>query len=113
MNKAFTNVPDSGSAGSIQTQLSQFAYSHCTQNTIDNQWQTGLPRGETNTNHSLFRIFNLNIGGLTAKLVSNYLIDYLNTFDLICLTETFVYKVFKITVLKEFIFFYSSSQETQ
>ena len=51
------------------------------------------------------RILNLNIGGLAAKLVSNDFIDYLNTFDLICLTETFVDEGFEITALKEFIIF--------
>ena len=29
-NEAFTDAPDSGSAGTIQTRLSQFAYSGCT-----------------------------------------------------------------------------------
>ena len=37
--------------------------------------------------------------------MSNDFIDYLNTFDLICLTETFVDEGFEITALKEFIFF--------
>ena len=36
-NEAFTDAPDSGSAGTIQTRLSQFAYSGCTQNTVDNE----------------------------------------------------------------------------
>lgn len=36
-NEAFTDAPDSGSAGSIQTRLSQFAYSGRTQNTVDNE----------------------------------------------------------------------------
>ena len=36
-NEAFTETPDSGSAGSIQTRLSQFAYSGCTRNTVDNK----------------------------------------------------------------------------
>ena len=61
--------------------------------------------------HSPFRILNLNIGGLAAKLVSNDIIDYLNTFDLICLTETFVNKRFKITALKDFIFFIAPAKK--
>ena len=35
----------------------------------------------------------------------NDFIDYLDTFDLICLTETFVDEGFEITALKEFIMF--------
>ena len=35
--EAFTDAPDGGSAGSIQTRLSQFAYSGCTQKTVDNE----------------------------------------------------------------------------
>ena len=37
--------------------------------------------------------------------MSNDFIDYLNTLDLVCLTETFVDEGFEITALKEFIFF--------
>ena len=36
-NEAFIDAPDSGSAGSIQTRLGQFAYSGRTQNTVDNE----------------------------------------------------------------------------
>ena len=53
----------------------------------------------------------LNIGGLAAKLVSNDFIDYLNTFSLMCLTETFVDKGFKITALKEFIIFIAPAKK--
>ena len=53
----------------------------------------------------------MNIGGLAAKLVSNDFIDYLNTFDLICLTETFVDKEFEITILKDFVFFIAPAKK--
>ena len=67
--------------------------------------------GEAYTNHSLFRILNVNIGGLAAKLVSNDFIDYLNTFDLLCQTETFVDEGFEISALKEFIFFIAPAKK--
>ena len=37
----------------------------------------------------------MNVGGLAVKLASNDFIDYLNAFDLICLTKTFVDKEFE------------------
>ena len=53
----------------------------------------------------------MNIGGLAAKLVSNDFINYLNTFDLIFLTETFVDKKFEITILKDFTFFIAPAKK--
>ena len=43
--------------------------------------------------------------------MSNDFIDYLNTFDLIRLTETFVDEGFEITALKEFIFFIAPAKK--
>lgn len=43
--------------------------------------------------------------------MSNDFIDYLNTFDLICLTETFVDEGFEITALKEFIIFIAPAKK--
>ena len=43
--------------------------------------------------------------------MSNDFIDYLNTFDLLCLTETFVDEGFEITALKEFIFFIAPAKK--
>ena len=43
--------------------------------------------------------------------MSNDFIDYLNTFDLICLTETFVDKEFEITILKDFVFFIAPAKK--
>ena len=43
--------------------------------------------------------------------MSNDFIDYLNTFGLMCLTETFVDEGFKITALKEFIIFIAPAKK--
>ena len=43
--------------------------------------------------------------------MSNDFIDYLNTFDLLCQTETFVDEGFEITALKEFIFFIAPAKK--
>lgn len=44
-------------------------------------------------------------------MVSNDFLDYLNTFDLICLTETFVDAGFEITVLKDFSVFMAPARK--
>ena len=47
-------------------------------------------------------MLNLNIGGLSTKLVSKDFVDYLSKFDVICFTETFVDAGFSVSVLKDF-----------
>ena len=68
-------------------------------------------RPPTDKNYKPFRKQNFKVGGLAAKIISNELISFVNSFDLVCLTEKFACGDFETTLLKDSQSFIASAKK--